>query len=235
MLNLYDYNNLVFWTEAECRLRRMFEEFFTTSLFAALKESNAAFEFLQVEAPLLTPLALVNANYTDRDMFVTGDLVLRPETTMGSYAYARHLMNPHNPRKVRLPFVVWQHAKSFRREQDQPTRHMRLKEFHQMEFQILFAHNTKNDYSQRVVPAVCDMIASMIGTCRVEPSDRLPDYAEWTQDVLCERNGMEVCSMSLRKDFPEARNLEVAIGTDRCVYNFQTRSEGATAEGDSAA
>ncbi len=223
MLNLYDYNNLVFWTEEECRLRRVFEEFFTTSLFRTLKELNPAFEFLQVEAPLLTPRALINPNYSDRDMFVVDDLVLRPETTMGSYAYARHLMNPHNPRKVRLPFVVWQHAKSFRREQDQPTRHMRLKEFHQMEFQVLFAHNTKNDYSQRVVPDVRDMIASMIGPCRVEPSDRLPDYAEWTQDVICERNGMEVCSISLRKDFPEARNLEVAIGTDRCVYNFQRR------------
>lgn len=223
MLNLYDYNNIVFWTEEECRLRRMFEGFFCTSLLHTLKELNPAFECIQVEAPLLTPRSLVNPNYTDRDMFVLEDLVLRPETTMGSYAYARHLMNPHNHRKVRLPFVVWQHAKSFRREQDQPTRHMRLKEFYQMEFQILFAHDTKNDYSKRVVPDVCEMIASMIGPCRVEPSDRLPEYAEWTQDIICQRNDMEVCSISLRKDFPAARNLEVAIGTDRCVFNFQNR------------
>jgi hypothetical protein len=40
-----------------------------------------------------------------------------------------------------------------------------------------------------------------------------------------EKTNMEVCSISLRKDFlyqngASAKVLEVAIGTDRCVYNF---------------
>lgn len=118
---------------------------------------------------------------------------------------------------------MYQHGKSFRREQDQPTKFMRLKEFYQLEFQIVYSKSTANDYSQTVIPAVCEMIASLIGPCHTEPSDRIPDYAEWTQDVVCDKTGMEVCSISLRKDFPDMHVLEVAIGTDRCLYNFQEK------------
>ena len=223
MLNLYSYNNIIFWTEEQIHLRKMLETFFVTTLSRILKEQNSAFEFFQIEAPLLTPQALINPGYTEADIYSLGDIALRPETTMGSYAYAQHLLNPHNQRKARLPLVIWQHGKSFRREQDQPTKFVRLKEFHQLEFQILFHLSTKNDYSQVVVPGVCEMISAMIGPCVVQPSDRLPDYAEWTQDIICVKSQMEVCSISMRKDFPAARNLEVAIGTDRCVFNFQNK------------
>jgi len=224
MLNLYNRNNIVFWTEDEIRLRRLLENFFVASLFGVLKEQNPAFEFHQVEAPLLTPRELINPNYADDDIYSLDDLALRPETTMGSYAYAAHLMNPHNKRKVRLPFVVWQHGKSFRREQDHPAKFVRLKEFHQLELQILFHESTKNDYAGVVLPGARDIIAAMVGPCDIEPSDRLPDYAEWTQDVVCRKSGMEVCSISMRKDFPQGKNLEVAIGTDRCVVSFLNKS-----------
>lgn len=223
MLNLYDVNSVVFWTEQQIQLRTMLETFFTSSLARVLKEQNPAFEFVRIEAPLLTPRERINTNYTDDEVYALGDLALRPETTMGSYMYAAHLMNPHNPRKVRLPVVIWQHGKSFRREQDQPTKFVRLKEFYQLEFQILFAESTRNDYAKAVIPATCQMIASMIGPCYSEPSDRVPAYAEWTQDVICRKSRMEVCSISMRKDFPDARNLEVAIGTDRCIYNFDRK------------
>lgn len=42
--------------------------------------------------------------------------------------------------------------------------------------------------------------------------------------VVCEATNMEVCSISRRRDFPEANVLEVAIGTDRCVHNFFARA-----------
>jgi glycyl-tRNA synthetase len=223
MLNLYDLNNVPFWTDQQIQIRRMMETVFTASLARVLKEQNPAFQMIRVEAPLLTPRSIINPNYTDDDVYAVGRLALRPETTMGSYAYAEHLLNPHRAVKWRLPFVVWQHGKSFRREQDQPTRFVRLKEFHQLEYQILFAESTKNDYAKAVVPSVGRMIESLIGPCVVEPSDRVPHYAEWTQDVICRKSDMEVCSMSMRRDFPKARNLEVAIGTDRCVYNFERK------------
>jgi glycyl-tRNA synthetase len=215
-MNLYEKNGLVFWTQYEIRERRRCEEIFFEAIEQNLKEQNRAFQFFQVEAPLLTPRSKINPNYTDQDVFVLDDLALRPETTMGSYAYAEYLLN--SCQGIKMPMVVWQHGKSFRREQDQPTKFMRLKEFYQLEFQIIFAENTKNDYSVSLIPAVAAAISRVVGPCRVEDSDRLPDYSNWTKDVVCSKNDMEVCSISSRKDFPNAKVLEVAIGTDRCVY-----------------
>ena len=293
MENLFNVNGLVFWDEEEIRLRSMFEEHFVFKIRDELKMQNRAFEFFKCEASLLTPIELINPNYTSEDIWIqaedgqefteafnvflksdkmsdvlamsadkiSGDelalfmafsntvktggeinakdylealavfsklfpqksLVLRPETTMGSYIYAKHLLNQHNERKVKPPLVVYQHGKSFRREQDQVQKNMRLKEFYQLEFQIIYSTTTKNDYSLTLIPAVKEAIASMIGPCRIEDSDRLPDYAEWTKDIICEKTNMEVCSISKRKDFDGMIVLEVAIGTDRCVFNFKNK------------
>lgn len=233
MENLYNSNGLVFWTEAEIRLRRMFEQHFVSAVALNLKTQNRGFEIIQVEAPLITPKELINANYSSSDVFMLDEenemathsqFVLRPETTMGSFVAIEHLLNNHNDRKIKLPLCVWQHGKSFRREQDQPTKFMRLKEFYQLEFQIAFNPTTANDYSVSLIPAVQKAIQEMIGPCRIEASDRLPDYSESTVDIICEKNDMEVCSISKRKDFPLAKILEVAIGTDRCIYNFSNKN-----------
>lgn len=296
MESLYNKNGLLFWSEEELELRNMFERHFVSCMKENLKTQNKAFEFFKCEAPLLTPVELLNPNYTDQDVWIqnnpfdsahfteflenleqhkermdamskehmrTGDnsyfekmkslklkmqdakftspllysemveiyemmfpatvLVLRPETTMGSYAYAKHLLNAHNERKVSPPLVVYQHGKSFRREQDQATKFMRLKEFYQLEFQAIYSNTTKSDYSIPLIPAVHKMISDMIGECRIEDSDRIPSYAEWTKDVVCEKSNMEVCSISKRKDYDGMNVLEVAIGTDRCIYNFKNK------------
>jgi glycyl-tRNA synthetase len=174
---------------------------------------------IPIDGELLNEMVMVY-----KEMYPQKTLVLRPETTMGSYAYARHLLNPHNATKVMPPLVVYQHGKSFRREQDQPTKFMRLKEFYQLEFQILYSPSTKNDYSLSLIPAVKQMIEDMIGPCHVEDSDRLPSYAEWTKDVICDKSGMEVCSMSKRTDYENMNVIEVAIGSDRCIYNFNQKN-----------
>jgi glycyl-tRNA synthetase len=220
--NLYERNGLIFWSEDEIAVRETCVDTIVRDLTRCLKTMNSAFEVVRVEAPILTPKEKINANYTFTDMFNLGstDLVLRPETTMGSYAAAKFLLNTHNERKFRMPIVVWQHGKSFRREQDQPTKFMRLKEFYQLEFQIIYAPNTAMDYSSKVVPQMQTTLSKLLGPCRIEPSDRLPDYAEWTKDVIRESNNMEVCSISMRKDYEGARVLEVAVGSDRCVFNY---------------
>lgn len=224
MDTLYGTNGLVFWTEREIRLRQMMADYFVNGLRDVLKSENRAFELMQVEAPILTPLGFINSSYSPADYFAIGDKALRPETTMGSYQYAKWLLE-HTETKTRLPICIWQHGKSFRQEQDQVVKNMRLKEFYQLEFQCIYANNTANDYSLNVIPAVRTMISDMIGPCRVEESDRTPNYSERTMDVVCNANDMEVCSISQRKDFlyqngASAKVLEVAIGTDRCVYNF---------------
>lgn len=223
MENYYNRNGLLFFNEEEIKLRRMFESLFTEKILTSLRKQNSAFAMVQVEAPLLTPVEFINKNYTSEDVFTFDDLVLRPETTMGSYECAKQLLSGYNDIKYRPPLIVWQHGKSFRREQDQPTKFMRLKEFYQLEFQIIFSPKTVNDYSILLYQDVKKMISDMIGECRIELSDRLPDYSLETTDVVCVKNDMEVCSMSKRKDLEGYNVIEIAIGTDRCIYNYQNK------------
>ena len=220
MYNLYNVNGLMFWSQEEILLRDSIKNLIVSELITTLKSANSAFELIQVEAPLLTPSNLINANYTSDDVFQLDDLTLRPETTMGSYVYAEHLLNPHNKRKVRLPLVVWQHGKSFRIEQDKTISNMRLKEFYQLEFQIIYSSNTKMDYSTLVIPSIQGILTKLLGETRTEDSDRLPSYSTRTVDIIHDATNMEVCSISNRTDYEDNKVLEVAIGTDRCVYLF---------------
>lgn len=223
MESLYERNGLIFWTQEEIKLRRMFEDYFSAEILKSLRQQNAAFQMIQIEAPLLTPRELINKGYTEEDIYVLGDVALRPETTMGSFAYAKHILSGYNEIKQKPPVVIFQHGKSFRKEQDQPSKFMRLKEFYQLEFQIIFGATTANDYSLKLYPDVKKMIENMIGRCDMEASDRLPDYSEETTDIVCCSNSMEVCSMSKRKDLEGYKVIEIAIGTDRMIYNFQNK------------
>ena len=148
----------------------------------------------------------------------------------------QHLLNSHA--RVKLPLCVWQSGKSFRREQDQVSKHMRLKEFWQMEFQCAYTVDTANDYHAASLEPVRRMIEAMVRLpTRLAPSDRLPAYSQVTMDVEVDNGDkwMEVCSVSRRTDFPQAARfatkggevrevavlvLEIAIGLDRCVYNW---------------
>ena len=221
--NLYNKNGLVFWTEEEINLRNWFEKFMSQTILSSLRKQNAAFSMIKVEAPLLTPRELINPNYTNEDIWAFEDVALRPETTMGSFAYAKHILSGYNEIKQKPPVVIYQHGKSFRREQDQPTKFMRLKEFYQLEFQIIYGLTTSNDYTLKLYPDVCNALSKILGPCRMELSDRLPDYSEETMDIICEKSNMEVCSMSKRKDLDGYKVIEIAIGTDRLLYNFEEK------------
>lgn len=274
---LFNINGLMFWTEREIRLRRQFEDHFAAEMKTILLAENPAWQFIQIEGPLLTPRDKINPNYTNDDVWVQqadeeidindmisdpyvipaemenyrpdGDLVLRPETTPSSYEYACHVLKNHSG--VKPPFVIWQTGKSFRREQDQVTKNMRLKEFYQQEFQCIYAADTLNDYHTAVLEPVREMLAEMVGRgkrTRIVESDRLPSYSEITMDIevqtesyvfATEKNQwMEICSISRRTDFPMKAKfqtkkkivekdllvLEIAIGLDRCVYTFEQGS-----------
>lgn len=236
MEHIYNINGLPFFTERDIKLRRFAEDYFALMVRNALLAENPAWKFFQIEAPILTPTDAINSNYTNEDVWFQETvrdghpLVLRPETTPGSYAYARHLLQHQT---TLPPFVVWQVGKSFRREIDQPTKHCRFKEFYQQEFQCLYSANTDNDYQQKIAPRVASMISEVTKLpTRTVDSDRLPAYSKRTIDVEV-NNGdkwMEVCSISVRTDFDTTiiRNsktmtffvLEIAIGLDRVVYNF---------------
>lgn len=242
MLSLYEANGLVHWTERDIRVRESAITHLAAEISSALKATNPAWDIRRVEAPLLVPRALISDAYTEQDVFVQQrlgdhdhDLVLRPETTPSTYIYISHLLASHA--KVRLPLCVWQAGKSFRREQDQATKHMRLKEFWQMEFQCAYAADTANDYHAAILEPVRHMLAAVTRLpTRIVPSDRLPAYSEVTMDVEVDNSDkwMEVASISRRTDFPSVvtvngkagtrevpvKVLEIAIGLDRCVYNW---------------
>lgn len=232
----FERNGLIFWTEEEIRIREMCKNFFAFNMGAILRATNPAWHVMQIEAPLLTPRPFVNPNYDVEDMYIIEDLVLRPETTPGSYMAARTLLDDTNS-GVKPPFCIWQVGKSFRREQDQPLTHMRLKEFYQQEFQCIYTEDSANDYYAAVLPKVEHMIRSVLALpTRLVESDRLPSYSKKTFDVEVSYAGkwMEVASISLRTDFPGKAKftgkggvvekgllvVEVAIGLDRCVYNY---------------
>jgi hypothetical protein len=104
--NFYIKNGLVFWTEEEIKLREWFVAYIQHTLSIKLLEVNQAFKFVRIEAPLLTPASFVNPTYTSDDVFAVDDLILRPETTMGSYAAASHLLGGYGKIKYRPPIVV---------------------------------------------------------------------------------------------------------------------------------
>lgn len=248
MDSIYNINGLVTWNEEEIRLREHFRDFFARGLNEALLATNPSWKMYMIEAPLLTPRHLLNVNYTADDIWVqetriegeTGDahrvLALRPETTPGSYAWAVEQLG--NQSGIKPPFVVWQAGKSFRREIVQPTKHMRLKEFYQQEFQCIYTSDSMNDYHAALIEPVRKMISDVVMLpTRVVASDRLPAYSRVTMDVEV-NNGdkyMEVCSISLRTDFPEKARfqtkngfvekdllvVEIAIGLDRIIYNWK--------------
>jgi glycyl-tRNA synthetase len=241
MDSLYNVNGLPFWTEREFRLREHFRDTFVRETTESLIKINQRWRILMVEAPLLMPRDLVNKQYTDEDIYSLGDLALRPETTPGTYTFIRHLLDDKNS-GVLPPVCAWQAGKSFRREQDQVTKNVRLKEFYQLEFQCVFTEDTANDYHAVLTQPTAKMLHDMIGLpTRVVESDRLPSYSKKTIDVEVDNGDkwMEVCSMSLRTDFPgkvvfqgkggavEKGLLvaEIAIGLDRCVYNYLIRTE----------
>ena len=99
-----------------------------------------------------------------------------------------------------------------------------------------------NDYQENVLESIRKMLGNAIGLpTRIVESDRLPSYSLRTMDVEVDNGDkwMEICSISKRIDFPqnavfqakgksiekELFVLEIAIGLDRCVYNYINRLE----------
>lgn len=247
MINLYDTNGLMFWSKEEIKYRNYIKEVFEEQISRILWDENKAWQIHEIEAPLLIPRDLINANYTNEDIWAqepsdmkeifNGDnhmLVLRPETTPSSFKYACYLLDNN---LILPPFVIHQTGKSFRREQDQVTKNMRLKEFYQQEFQCIYSIDTLNDYQQKLLEPLRRIFEKIIGKpARIVESDRLPSYSLKTVDIEIDNGDkwMEVCSISKRTDFPQkvkfqSKNgvnekemlvLEIAIGLDRCVYNY---------------
>lgn len=211
-------NGIVIWEEKELIYRKFIVEYIANQIKSCLKEINKSFDFIQCETSILTDKEDINNEYfLEKDyIFQTKDFILRPETTKGSYFLARELLSHY---ETKLPVVIWQFGKSFRNEQDKTLKNMRLKEFYQLEFQVLYSNTTKADYPSILKEFVFNLFRDEFKSLltKKELSDRLPSYSLETTDILIDN--LEVCSMSLRNDFEEnISNFEIAIGLDRLIY-----------------
>lgn len=240
MKKIYNVNSLPFFNKEEIITRKYFKDMLELNVEKILKSQNKAWEFVEIEAPILTPSEKINSNYTNEDVWFQETkeneekMVLRPETTPSSYEYAKFILENQ---ELKPPFVVWQAGKSFRREMDQPSKHCRFKEFYQQEFQCFFTSDTKNDYQEAVLEPLKQVVERLLSLpTRIVESDRLPSYSLKTMDIEV-NNGdkwMEICSISIRRDFPlkakfqnknkliekELLVLEIAFGLDRLIYNY---------------
>lgn len=224
MINLL-YNNfnnskgLPFWSKSQIEKRNYIKQYLSSAIENILLNLNQSWRFEEFEAPILTPNELINKNYSADDYFTTDLLALRPETTMGSYVIAKHLLNNGH----KLPLCVYQAGKSFRKENSEQSmqKHKRFTEFYQLEFQCLYSSNSKADYYNTVITELPKYVQELTKLeVRVVESDRLPDYSNKTFDIEVKtpEKWLEICSISDRKDYSEnIRNVEIAFGLDRLV------------------
>jgi glycyl-tRNA synthetase len=221
----YDIESLRFYDEAEIELRDMMTARIASAVKRTLTDVNSAWKFYRVEGPILTPRNYVSSSYDEDDIFVTqiekasSKLVLRPETTVSSYQFARKKYAGN-----KLPMCVWQLGKSFRVEKSDgaTAAKLRFNEFYQLEFQCIYSVGTKADYRKYLMDAVSKEISMFLfgEVIRNVESDRLPAYSESTLDIEVpfRNDWKEVASCSIRTDFSEdTRVAEIAIGMDRLI------------------
>ncbi len=227
-LALYNTGGLRFWSEEEILRRNTAVQHLHLTVSKALTSLNPAWQFHQVEGPLITPSSYVNAAYDENDIWklvspIAGaEAVMRPETTASSYLYAVHLLKSG---LAKAPLCVWQVGKSFRRETNDgaSASKLRFNEFYQAEWQCIYREDTKANVRGHVLPLVASCIGRQChaSDLKIVDSDRLPDYSESTLDVEVPFQGKwkEIASVSIRKDFPLPGHkvLEIAVGMDRII------------------
>ena len=223
MIKIYEDNGLPFVDAYWLRERDYIQGSIGAEVARLLKDANPSWLVEQIEAPTMIPNHLVSAEYGEEDVFRTQDFTMKPETTNSSYEYANYLIEHQT---IRPPLCVWQASKSYRRENDQVSTNVRLKEFYQQEFQCIYTSDTKKDYHELVQPLAIYLSWLLGVETRVVPSDRLPRYSEKTLDIEAKttHKWLEVCSISKRTDVPfkwgdkALLNTEFAFGLDRLTY-----------------
>lgn len=230
MIKIYESNGLPFFNATWIRNRQFIQDSLVNKLSNLLWEANRSWQIEQIEAPCMIPNELVSSEYSDEDVYRTQDLTLKPETTGSSYEYAKYLIENQ---LARPPLCIWQASKSFRRENDQVTANVRLKEFYQLEFQCIYTEDTKKDYHELLeeITALVEHLTHK--EARLIESDRLPHYSTSTMDIEVKmpNKWLEVMSSSKRNDVPfewngkKLLNTEFAFGLDRLVYAAKPKTK----------
>lgn len=211
-------NATVIWTEQEIEVRDALIREIPVIIREAWQTLNSAVCMRRVETPCLCSQASFRSHLDEGFPIMeihNTQRVLRPETTAGTVEAFNLLYPMESQRNRAMPLCIWQAGKSFRDEENKDSMRvskLRLREFYQIEFQLFVNHGTKANYIER---ALVSLIGRYGGSFRVLPPEETPHYSVVTRDW--EIDGVEICSCSIRKDFPEGELHEVSIGLDRLV------------------
>jgi glycyl-tRNA synthetase len=229
------YNNLAglrFWNQKELQLRDRIKSALVECVQNTLLDINQMWAFEEVETPLMMPVLKMSDSYDRSDIFILQDppggseaFALRPETTNGTFAIAKHILMTTNRKP---PFCVYQMGNSFRRETSDgaTAAKLRFNAFNQLEFQCIYSNDTKVDFFTPLRKNLCDVVGNITNShTTLISSDRLPNYSLETIDIQSKYNSndMEVASTSKRIDFPQISGtkacsvFEIAFGMDRLV------------------
>lgn len=218
-------NGLPVWSERDIEKRLYIEKDFAIMFKEVFHSVRPNREMIRIEtSPLIhTNFLKHKGTFTAHPDCVKTSIdavVLRNETTLGSYMAAEHFMS----NKVKIPFCVWQSGMSFRDEDMYRDANHRYRAFHQLEFQVFCLKPIDNEVDSIFMPMVHQLEARIKYACikEVKKEDR-PSYSLDTLDL--EIGGVEIASMSRRHDFPilqagserKIEVLEFAFGSDRLV------------------
>ena len=103
MKQTYLVNGLVTWESKEIKARERMSEYLSDEIIEFLCDQNSAWKIDRIDAPILMPIALANKEYSEEDVWFTGEeLCLRPETTASTYAYMVNQLRRHTG--IKLPY-----------------------------------------------------------------------------------------------------------------------------------
>lgn len=219
-------NSTVMWDELEIIKRESLIREIPIIINDAWYGLNPAVHMRRCETPCLVPgkelkshienkFQLMKLHKEGKIEFIDNDVYLRPETTSGTYEYLRALFPQSTHLNKRFPYCLWQAGISFRDEENSEgmrASKLRLRQFWQLEFQLFTSPGTMAPY---LTVALDSLIANYGGeSIRIDDID-LPHYSEMTLDW--EIKGIEVASLSCRKDWQYGKVFEVAIGLDRLI------------------
>lgn len=214
----------VLYEEGDLRAREWIVGLLTAHMQDALCRLNRAVRFVRVETPMLTPPDMLQGHAaTGFDLVSAGfkkhgdaGMLLRPETTAGTYAAFTTLWPVERERRKEMPLVLWQVGKSFRDEQARPFSELRFREFYQLEYQLFASPDSKADYFGECLRAAGRAVRRVT---EAEPrfdevghSD-LAHYSSRTVDVYAGEH--EVAAISARTDMPGTLVVETSVGLDR--------------------
>lgn len=210
-------NSRLMWNEQDLIERDALVQQCVGLVRATWSAMNPAIKFARVETPIMTPSEKLQDHIRAGFplVFSTDGLVLRPETTAGCVDAFHSLYPQESQRRKVLPFCVWQFGKSFRDESNADTMRatrLRLREFHQLEFELFASGSTKADYLTIALGALTERFDGVVTV----PRER-PHYSQRTLDW--EINGVEVAGCSERTDWEEGVIYEVSIGIERLLVS----------------